>query len=84
MSATAEAQAGAATATCQCARGPPAPPPGPEVQASVPKTGWAQLGPRGARGTRPRALGWPEREQASRPYLTLDVLIAPTSELTDN
>ena len=63
---------------------PPAPPPGPEVQASVPKTGWARLGPRGARGTGPRALGWPEREQASRPYLTLDVLIAPTSELTDN
>ena len=31
----------------------PAPPPVPEVQASVPKTGWAQVGPRGARGTRP-------------------------------
>ena len=85
MSATDEAQAGAVTATCQRTRRPPAHATvGPKVQARVCATGRARLGPCGARGARPRALGWPKRERAGGPYLMLDVLIAPTSELTNN
>lgn len=80
MSATDEAQAGAVTATCQRALAPSCPAlPGSDVQACVSR--WARAVPM---ASGPKALGWLKLEWARGPYLMLDVLIAPTSELTNN